>query len=126
MEHRYELKVRFIECDMYGHVNNATYLSFIEHARVQLLEDLGLPLKNLSKLGIYLFIVEINIVYKRPATLHDRLEVRTKYLKKTRTGGTFSQNIYRGDELISEAKVRWVCVDDNGRPTGVPKILVDF
>jgi YbgC/YbaW family acyl-CoA thioester hydrolase len=111
---------------MYGHVNNATYLTFVEHARVQLLEDIGLPLKELSKMGIYLVIAEVNISYLSPATLHDKLEVRTKYLKKTRLGGTFSQNIYRGSDLITEAEVRWVCVDDKGRPIPVPKLLAEF
>ena len=77
MIHRYRLKVRFSECDMYGHVNNATYLSFLEHARVQLLEDVSLPLSALTRQGSFLYIVKVSIEYKRTASLGDELEVVT-------------------------------------------------
>jgi len=105
---------------MYGHVNNATYLSFLEHARVQLLEDIALPLSALTQQGSYLFIVKVSIEYKRAASLGDELEIATYYIKKTRTGGTFQQTIYRDDEVIADASVKWVCVDQEGKPKRVP------
>ena len=120
MIHRYKLKVRFSECDMYGHVNNATYLSFLEHARVQLLEDISLPLSALTKQGSFLYIVKVSIEYKRAASLGDELEIVTHYTKKTRTGGTFQQTISRNAELIADASVKWVCVDQEGKPKRVP------
>ena len=125
MTHRYELKVRFSECDMYGHVNNATYLSYLEHARVQLLEDISLALNTLTKQGLFLYIVKVTIEYKRPASLGDRLEVATCHLKRTRTGGTFRQTVYRDGQIIADAEVKWVCVDREGRPTRPPKQLAE-
>lgn len=37
--HTIQLRVRFGETDMAGHVNNAVYLSYLEEARMQFLED---------------------------------------------------------------------------------------
>ena len=120
MIHRYRLKVRFSECDMYGHVNNATYLSFLEHARVQLLEDIALPLNTLTRQGIFLYIVKVAIEYKKAAALGDELDIVTFYAKKARTGGTFRQIVYRENDVVADALVKWVCVDREGKPIRVP------
>ena len=126
MIHKYKLRVRFSECDMYSHVNNATYLSFLEHARVQLLEDIALPLSALTQQGSFLFIVKVSIEYKRAASLGDELEITTYYTKKTRTGGTFQQTIYRDGAVIADASVKWVCVDQEGKPKRVPKQFAEL
>ncbi|MFC4765861.1 acyl-CoA thioesterase [Effusibacillus consociatus] len=41
MVHTTCLTVRYGETDMFGHVNNAVYLSYLEEARLQFMEDLG-------------------------------------------------------------------------------------
>jgi YbgC/YbaW family acyl-CoA thioester hydrolase len=126
LEHKHNLRVRFNECDMYGHVNNAVYLSYLEHARVDLLKDIGLPLESLTESGIFLYIVKISIEYKKPAKIDDLLEIRTKYVKRIRTGGTFNQVIYRGKDLIADAIVKWVSVDRIGKPVRLPRFLAEF
>lgn len=39
--HETHLTVRFGETDLLGHVNNASYFSYMEHARVQFFKDLS-------------------------------------------------------------------------------------
>ena len=70
----YALKVRFHECDMYGHVNHAVYLQYLESARVELLVRIGLPIAELSSRGLYLVIRRVDISYRTPAFLGDHLE----------------------------------------------------
>lgn len=41
--HHIELRVRFGETDIAGHVNNATYLTYLEEARMKFVEDLLEP-----------------------------------------------------------------------------------
>jgi len=114
MEHKFYLSVRYNECDMYAHVNNAVYLSYLEHARVQMLKDIDFPLGKLTEAGYFLYIVKIVIEYKKPAQLDDSLEVITRFIKKNRTGGIFRQTIFRESALIADASVSWVCVDATG------------
>ena len=121
MEHFCKLKVRFIECDMYGHVNNATYLSYLEYARVELLRKLNIPISKLSKLGFYLLIVKILIEYKRPAVIDDKLTIRTRLIEKRKTSGTFNQTIFKENEIIVDARVKWVCSDIKGKPARLPE-----
>ena len=121
MEHHYPLTVRFNECDMYGHVNHAVYLSYLENARVDWLEQVGLPLSQLTARGYYLYIVKITIEYKKPAVLGDELVVVSKSSKKSRIGGVFHQKVQRGGDTLTDAMVHWVCVGEDGRPTKVPE-----
>ena len=41
---RYQLKVRHYEVDQYGHVNHAQYVHYLEVARIEALDALGLSL----------------------------------------------------------------------------------
>lgn len=106
---------------MYGHVNHAAYLSFLENARIDFLEEIGQPLEQLTASGIGLFVVKITIEYKKPAFFNDVLEIVSRSEKNSRIGGTFHQRIVRGEELVAEAQVKWVCVDEAGRPRRLPE-----
>ena len=120
MEFFYSITVRFKDCDMYGHVNHAVYLTYLECARVQLLIDIGMPLGDLIKSDHYFIIVGINIKYKIPAKMDENLTVLTKPLRITRIGGTFQQLIYRNDDLLASAEVKWACVNNKGKPVKLP------
>lgn len=39
MKHRTRIRVRFSDTDMNGHVNNAVYMTYMEEARIQFLDD---------------------------------------------------------------------------------------
>lgn len=121
MEHFCKLKVRFIECDMYGHVNNAQYLSYLEYARIELLKDLNIPINKLLKSGYFLLIVKLCIEYKKQAKMDDVLTIRTRMIDKRKTSGVFNQTILRGKETIADTEVKWVCSDKNGKPSKLPQ-----
>lgn len=116
-------KVRAYECDFYGHVNNAIYLNYLEFARMEVLEALGLSLRKLKEQDVALVIYRIDISYKFPAVLDDILQIRTTVKSHTNTVCTFRQEICRsGDEkLLAEADVTWVCTNLQGRPIRIPQ-----
>jgi len=114
------LRVRTYECDSYGHVNNANYLNYLEYARYELLKDVGFDYQRAVDAGYGVFIVRIEIDYKRPAVADDLLTIKTWPLKKRAASGTFAQEIRRGDDLLVEAKVTWAFVDSKGSPAKIP------
>jgi len=123
MEHRLSFTVRSYECDSNGHVNNATYLNYLELARTQFLQDIGISYRTLKGLGYTLVVVRICIDFKGEARMEDVLTAVTSPLKKKLTGCLFEQRIYREDDLIAEAQVSWVCVGSGGKPTRLPPEL---
>src|ERR1700758_4321802 len=72
---RTEVQVMFFDTDCGGVVSNIAYLRFIEIARTQLAEKLGLELARMSKTQQYPVVVRTEIDYRRAAKLADRLVI---------------------------------------------------
>ena len=114
------LRVRTYECDSYGHVNNANYLNYLEYARYEFLKDIGFNYKDMISAGYGVYIVRIEIDYKKPAFTGDDLLIKSWSVKKGAASGVIAQEILRGDDLLANAKVTWAFVDSNGMPTKIP------
>lgn len=119
------IKVRSYECDMYGHVNNATFLNYCEIARVEFLNAMGYDLQSLMKEGFFLPIVRIEIDYKKPAYAGDDLELSVQWLERGRTSAVFEQKITKTDgSLLANVRVAWVVTDLKGRPISIPEEII--
>src|SRR6266508_542244 len=64
---RLQLKVRHYEVDQYGHVNHAQYVHYLEVARIEALEALGLSLAEMQRQGYLILAVELAVKYLAPA-----------------------------------------------------------
>ncbi len=120
--HIVELTVRGYELDSYNHVNNSVYLNYLEHARMQFLHHVGFNYKGLFEAGFHLYVTGIDIKYKSPALLDDKLFIEVKPLKLKKISGEFSQVIKKEDgSVCAEAIVSWACIDSKiGRPSKIP------
>lgn len=76
MKHQTEIKVRFADCDMLGHVNNANYATYMEIARVEYINDVIEPLRSWDETGILLAAYAMD--FKVPVYLNDKLIVNTE------------------------------------------------
>lgn len=124
--HRASTRVRFHECDMYGHVNHATYLQYMETARVLLLRDRALSIQELRRRGVNLVVRRVSIEYLRPAFLDDELEVSTEIVRLRGSSGVFRQLITRDGTPVAEATVEWACLGVDGQPVRLPPELRDL
>lgn len=114
--HETRLRVRTYECDEYGHVNNAVYLNYLEHARVEYLDAVGFPYRELRAQGLGVVITAISIRYLAELLPGDEVVIRTTPVRVGNVSGTFRQEIFRGDRRISEATVEWAFVGPDGTP----------
>ena len=73
-----EIRVRYAETDMMGVVYHANYFTWFEAARIQLLDDLGLPYRELDKRGYLLPVLECEAKFILPARFDDRLCVQVQ------------------------------------------------
>lgn len=106
--HQTKVTVRFHEVDMLGVCNNAVYINYFEHARLQYVKDLGLiPEKGLFTDGSLFFMVRNEINYKSHARFDDELIIYSKV--------SFIKNSSYGFEhLIVNAKTNELIVDGSG------------
>ncbi len=122
MKYSCNLSVRAYENDAYGHVNNAVYLNYLEHARGEYLKDIGFDYLACMAAGFGLWVVRVEIDYKNPARLGDDLRIETWSVAKAQTNGSLKQRIWKQDgSLCVEAVVRWAFVNTaSGRPSRIP------
>lgn len=112
--------VRGYELDSFGHVNHATYISYLEHARWKLLEEEHFGFKEFEQTKRWPVIRHIDATYLKPTYLGEKLDVQTRLVASGRTDFIAHQTILRGDTPVLSAKVQIVMVNENGRPSELP------
>ena len=122
---RIPVRVYYQDTDAGGVVFHAQYLAFMERARTELLDALGLDLAHLADARRVLFLVyDLKARYHAPARLNDRLSVSAEVVKMGRASLVFRHRVERGAELLVEAEVTLATVDrDRMRPARVPEEL---
>jgi acyl-CoA thioester hydrolase len=76
-KHKIDIMVRFSDLDALGHVNNATYLSYIQDARISYFNRI--LNRKTDDLKYNAIIARIEIDYKNQISLGDKVTVYTKY-----------------------------------------------
>lgn len=97
---RLRLTVRFRDCDPYGHVNNAVYLTYLENARFALWRAQDVK-------GVILARAEVD--YLAQATYGDELEVRVRLEGFGRTSFRYAYEIVdvtTGQQVLSAKTVQ--------------------
>lgn len=107
-----QIKVRGYHLDGYQHVNNARYLEFLEEARWEALESQP-GFRWMVAQGLAFVVVNININYRRPALLGERLTVTSEMQKLNGKSGVLSQVITRDSDgdVVADALITFACVD---------------
>lgn len=111
--HHFQLQIRFVDIDAFGHVNNAIFASYYETARVAYFDEvLGLRI-NWKKNGL---ILAKNILeYKLPVYLRDTIFCRTKVVKLGNKSIEIFNELVRknnkNEEVVASAHGILVCYD---------------
>jgi len=74
MKH-YIHKVQYYETDKMGITHHSNYVRWMEEARIDFLEQIGLGYKKLEAAGIVSPVVALECAYKAPTTFDDRVEI---------------------------------------------------
>ena len=120
----HKLKVYYEDTDAGGVVYYANYLKFLERARTEALVSLGFSNKKIKEeFGALIIVKSCNIDYKRSAYLEDELSIRSFIKSVTKTSFIMNQFISRRDDLIIEAKIHLVFINENGKPIKIPNSL---
>ena len=124
----HKIKVYYEDTDAGGVVYYANYLKFLERARTEAITSLGLSNKKIKQnFDASIIVKSCNIQYKNSAHLEDELNIRSFVKSITKTSFHMNQIITKGEELIAEAQVHLVFINNFGKPTRIPEILLqDF
>jgi acyl-CoA thioester hydrolase len=108
-------EVSFRDLDVFGHVNNAVYLTYIETARLRYLQDV-LGLRSVDDLLV--IVAKVHIDFRSRATLNEVLEVGAR-VSRIGTKSFDMEHVIRGADgrLVAEAQTTLVTFDYRGDST---------
>ena len=120
----HEVKVYYEDTDSGGVVYYSNYLKFLERARTEMINSIGLSNKKLLEEHKTLIIVKsCNVEYLSPSKLEDRLQIYSSIESINKASFVMIQNIKKDDDLIVKAKIKLVTVNYEGRPIKIPSVL---
>ena len=121
MPHTFDLRVYYEDTDAGGIVYHANYLCFAERARTEFLHKLGFSNHKMLSEDIGIVVSHLEIDYKQPAFLEDKLTVETSVLKMGAATMLLKQDIKRKDDLIASLKVSVVFIKvSQKKPIRIP------
>lgn len=111
------------DIDVLGHVNYVKYISFMENARKDWFDKIGMPYEYLrSEKRVSVVVLKLEIRYLKEALLGENLRIVTSSGRLGNKSFDFSQNIYNANgQLLVEATVTMVMFDLENR-TSIPAL----
>ena len=115
------------ECDAFGHLNQAAFLSLFERARWEMLLR-GPGMDVFTRAGAWPALRKTVIDYRAAAFPGDVLRFSQALTHHGRTSFTMRQTArrLRDDTLIASAEFVFVCIDREGRPIPIPQQFGDY
>ncbi len=77
----YMRKVNYHETDKMGITHHSNYIKYMEEARVEFLEKIGLPFETVEAAGIGSPVVSLSIDYKHPTEFSDVIRIEVSLLE---------------------------------------------
>ena len=120
----HEIKVYYEDTDVGGVVYYSNYLKYLERARTEFLSSIGLSNNKLLQDYKTLIIVKsCNIEFVKSAKLEDKLKIFSSVDSFNKASFVMHQNIKKDDDLIIDAKLKLVTVNQEGKPIKIPLVL---
>ena len=125
--HNTYVKVRYAETDQMGVVHHGNYPDYLEIARLDWLDKLGISYKSMEKEGVMLPVYEMHFKYIKSALFDDTLKIVTKLKKTPSVKIEFDYEIYNQDEeLLTTASTVLVFMDvESRKPIRCPEYIID-
>jgi acyl-CoA thioester hydrolase len=121
-----EIVVRFAETDAQAIAHHASFVVWLEVARIGHLAEHAGGYRAIQEEGIEALTTEVHVRYHRAAFFDERLRIWARCVDVRGARFRYEYKIVRGEELVAEAWTGHATVDaQTRRPVRVPPWLVE-
>ena len=121
-----DVRIRFAETDAQGIAHHASFVVWLEVARIAYLERYAGGYQSIRERGIEALTTEVCLRYQRAAYFDETLTIWTRCTGVRGARFSYEYRIERDGELVADGYTRHATVDrETYRPTRVPGWLVD-
>ena len=96
-----DLSIYTFDIDFAGHVGNNVYLQWVEMGRCKFLEAAGFPIQTALASGIAPVIASMNVAYKKPLYLGDKVSLAMWLSKLEKVTHVIEFGFYNGDGVLA-------------------------
>ena len=118
------IQVRYQETDKMGVAYHGNYFTWLEVARIHLLDSMDCPYKKLEECGYFLPVIQCECIYRSPAKFDDVIEVEVRMPEIGHARVNLIYTVKNQDTLIAEAKTAHAFVDESGKVVRPPRAFV--
>jgi acyl-CoA thioester hydrolase len=106
-------------------VNHANYVHYLETARVEALEAVGLPLREMRRQGYIIVAADLSVKYHSPAHSGETLDIATHLREMRGARSVWVQEIREASSqrLVVTAEVTGALTTEGGRPARAPETI---
>lgn len=121
-----DIRIRFAETDAQGVAHHASFVVWLEVARVAYLAAHAGGYQAIRDGGVEALTTEVCVRYHRPAYFDETLTVWTRCAEMRGARFSYEYRVERDGEIVADGYTRHACVDrETYRPTRVPAWLAE-
>jgi acyl-CoA thioester hydrolase len=107
------VRVRFGETDLMGIVHHASYVHYMEVARIEWLRRRGVAYADWAAHGVHLPVVDLSLQYRAPARFDDEIDVHVSLVEVGAASVRFEYRLLRVSDgtLCTAGMTRLACID---------------
>jgi acyl-CoA thioester hydrolase len=127
LTHVSTFKVRFYECDPYGHVNNTNYLRYMQEAAFEASAAAGYDSVRYEEMGRLWYVHATDIEFLRPLKYGHTVEVKTwvQDFRRVTSRRAYELRSANTGELAAKATTDWAFLDTATlKPASIPRELL--
>jgi len=119
------IRVRYQETDQMKVVYHANYFTWFEAARIELLDQLGCPYRELEKNGYLLPVLHCEAKFKKPAHFDDRLTIKVLIKEPPTAKVKIDYQVFRGGDLLCSGNSTHAFIDKQGKLIRPPAAFLE-
>ena len=107
-----DITIYYEDTDALGIVYYANYLKYLERCRTEFVKAQGKPIAEWNAEGFFFAVFQVKITYLKPAKLGDVCQVTLRFAGGSDFRKKLAQQVVCDGEVITEAMVELVCLDE--------------
>lgn len=129
-QHYFNITIYSEDTDYGGIVYHANYLKYMERARSEWLNSLGMSLQTMSVQNVLLVVHKAALQFHKPAILNDVVTIESTVTLFKNTRLLFKQTVVKKDApsiICCTGEVEVVCIKNSDKkPTSLPNNIIDY
>lgn len=125
----YERNAKYYETDQMGIIHHSNYIRWFEEARVDAMEQAGIPYDKMEEMGIMSPVLGVECKYIHSVHFNENVKIEVRFLSFTGVKMEIEYKVYSmaTDELTTTGLSRHGFVhSDTGRPVRMKKEYPDL